>query len=118
MRSAMSLQILPPLTTACQSGAFRIDRRPGQRRSIVALTEPPLTDLVQTLPPELQQRVRLYIAALLREYALPSSQPLRQDWAGALRDLRDQTTALELQHQATAWMIAGAMHHANDHVSD
>jgi hypothetical protein len=91
---------------------------PEKRRSIVALTEPPLTDLVQTLPPELQQRVRLYIAALLREYALPSSQPLRQDWAGALRDLRDQTTALELQHQATAWMIAGAMHHANDHVSD
>ena len=84
----------------------------------MALTEPPLTDLVQTLPPELQQRVRLYIAALLREYALPSSQPLRQDWAGALRDLRDQTTALELQHQATAWMIAGSMHHANDHVSD
>lgn len=84
----------------------------------MTLTEPPLADLVQTLPPELQQQVRHYIAALLREHAIPSSQPLRQDWAGALRDLRDQTTALDLQHQAPAWMSAGAVHPADDHVSD
>jgi hypothetical protein len=36
----------------------------------------------------------------------PTEQGLRQDWAGALRDQREQYTALELQSKASDWRLA------------
>jgi hypothetical protein len=35
--------------------------------------------------------------------AAKSSGPLRQDWAGALRDYRAQYTSLELEQKALEW---------------
>jgi len=60
-----------------------------------------LPELVQELPPDAQEVVRELVELLL---ARPNPQPpLRQAWAGALRDLRGQYTALELQHRASDW---------------
>ncbi len=67
--------------------------------------EKPLTELVQELPPELQAQVRTYVTQLLYQHDKPPARPLQYIWAGALRDLRDQTTSVELQHQATEWMM-------------
>jgi len=66
-----------------------------------------LPELVQELPPDAQEVVRELVELLLarpKADARPNPQPpLRQDWAGALRDLRGQYTALELQHRASDW---------------
>ncbi len=80
--------------------------------------EKPLAELVQQLPPELQARVRTYVTQLLQHRDRPAGQPLQQGWAGALRDLPDHTTSVELQHRAADWMAEGALKRSVDDVSD
>ncbi len=63
----------------------------------------PLVELVQELPPEMQAEVRDFVEFLLVKHARRPAAKLRQDWAGALRDVRDQYTSLELQHKALDW---------------
>ena len=63
----------------------------------------PLEALVQKLPADLRAEVRDFIEFLLAKRARPVGQPLRQDWAGALRAYREQYTAIDLQHQALDW---------------
>ncbi|MEM3484216.1 MAG: DUF2281 domain-containing protein [Candidatus Methanomethyliaceae archaeon] len=62
-----------------------------------------LRELVEQLPPDLQQEVRDFIEFLLVRRAHKKGRKLRQDWAGALREYRDQYTALELQKKALEW---------------
>ncbi len=80
-----------------------------------------LLDLVQQLPVELRGQVRDFAQFLLQKR--PSVQEpaqsytLRQDWAGALAGLDTQVDSVALQHQASAWMTAGAWPSTDDHVS-
>ena len=70
-----------------------------------------LEALVRTLPTEAQKEVWDFIEFLLerqahkpkKRRAKKSSGPLRQDWAGVLREYRDQYTSLELQQKALEW---------------
>lgn len=62
-----------------------------------------IDELVQELPPELQQEVEDFIEFLLQKRGRKLGRRLRQDWAGALKDYRDQYTALELQKLALEW---------------
>ena len=62
-----------------------------------------LEELVQELPPDMVAEVRDFIEFLLAKRSRRVRATLRQDWAGALRDYRQQYTSLELQHQALAW---------------
>ncbi|MCS6963947.1 DUF2281 domain-containing protein [Thermoflexus sp.] len=62
-----------------------------------------LEDLIRQLPPELQEEVADFAQFLLEKRARKRGRPLRQDWAGALREYRDQYTALELQKKALEW---------------
>lgn len=62
-----------------------------------------LPELVKELPPDAQMMVRDFVEFLLMKYGRKSGQKLRQDWAGILRDYRDQYTALELQQKALEW---------------
>jgi len=63
----------------------------------------PLEDLVQELPPDMRAEVRDFVEFLLAKRDRHSGKPLRQDWAGALREYRQQYTSLELQRQAMDW---------------
>ena len=63
----------------------------------------PLVELVQELPPDVQEEVRDFVEFLLVKHARKPAGKLRQDWAGALRDVRDHYTSLELQHKALDW---------------
>lgn len=60
-------------------------------------------DLVRNLPPELQEEVRGFVETLLARRERDKGQPLRQGWAGALREYRDKYTALQLQQKALEW---------------
>ena len=55
-----------------------------------------LQELVEQLPPDLQQEVRDFVGYLLEKRAKKRGQTLHRDWAGAL-DYRDQYTSLELE---------------------
>ena len=66
-----------------------------------------LKDLIEQLPPELQEEVRDFIEFLLeRKARRPKAEKkgeLKLDWRGALRDLRDKYTSVELQHKVLKW---------------
>ena len=62
-----------------------------------------LQELMQDLPPEMRAEVRDFVEFLLNKKSRGGKGSLRQDWAGALRDHREQYTSLELQRHALAW---------------
>ncbi|MEO0250347.1 MAG: DUF2281 domain-containing protein [candidate division WOR-3 bacterium] len=62
-----------------------------------------LGELVEQLPPDLQQEVRDFVEFLLEKRAPKKRGQLKLDWRGALRDLRDKCTSVELQHKALEW---------------
>lgn len=67
----------------------------------------PVDTIVQMLPFEIQEQVRDFIEFLLERRVRKPKVKLRLDWRGALRDLRDQYTAVELEHKALEWWGAG-----------
>jgi hypothetical protein len=62
-----------------------------------------IEELVRELPPELQREVWDFAQFLLDKRARKRGRTLRQDWAGALRDYRDQYSSLDLQEKALEW---------------
>jgi len=62
-----------------------------------------LDELIKQLPPELKEEVRDFAEFLLQRQERKSGQPLRQDWAGALKDYRHLYTSLDLQKKALEW---------------
>ena len=67
------------------------------------MTKRELQALIEQLPPDLQQEVAGFVEFLLRKRKRKGSKPLRQDWAGALKDFREEYTALALQQKALEW---------------
>jgi hypothetical protein len=63
----------------------------------------PLEELVKELPPDCKEEVRDFVEFLLERRKRKHGKKLRQDWAGALKDYRDQYTSLELQKKALEW---------------
>ena len=62
-----------------------------------------IEQLIRGLPPDMRQEVRDFAEFLLQKRRQKAGRKLRQDWAGALSDYRDQYTALELQRRALEW---------------
>jgi hypothetical protein len=62
-----------------------------------------LQELIEQLPPELQQEVRDFAEFLLQHRVPSSPGPMTFEWRGALRDLRDRYTSVELQHKILEW---------------
>lgn len=63
----------------------------------------PLEVMVKELPPEMQQEVRDFVEFLMEKRTHKPKGRLKLDWSGALRDLRDQYTSVELQHKVLEW---------------
>ena len=63
----------------------------------------PLQELVKDLPPEVRSEVRDFVEFLLAKRERRTRKVLRQGWAGALSDYREQYTSLELESQALVW---------------
>jgi len=56
-----------------------------------------IEERIKELPPDLQREVEDFVNFLIEKRARKQGRKLRQDWAGALKDYRDQYTSLELQ---------------------
>jgi hypothetical protein len=66
-------------------------------------------ELVKALPEDLQSEVADFARFLSESRVKPKRTKLRQDWAGALSDLRDQYTTVELQHKILDWWVEAAL---------
>jgi len=64
-----------------------------------------LKELVELLPPDFEKEARNYIEYLLQKHGQKPRGKPRFDWAGALKDLRDQYTSVQLQHKIGEWRI-------------
>ncbi|MEO6050157.1 MAG: DUF2281 domain-containing protein [Pyrinomonadaceae bacterium] len=62
-----------------------------------------LDDLVKELTPHSQAEVRDFAEFLLAKRKRKPAGKLRQNWGGALSDLREKYTSLELQKKALDW---------------
>ena len=67
------------------------------------MTARPLSELIDELPSAAQQEVRDFVEFLISRHGREPGKKLRQDWAGALRDYRNEYSALELQKKALEW---------------
>ena len=63
----------------------------------------PLDQLINELPPESQAEVRNSVESLIEKRPHKSERHLRQTWAGALEDYREQFTSLEFQKKSLDW---------------
>lgn len=64
----------------------------------------PLEKKISQLPENLQKQVSNYIDILLIQISTPKQKKkFKLDWAGGLKEYRDQYTALELQKKALEW---------------
>jgi hypothetical protein len=63
----------------------------------------PIEELVRELPADLQQEVRDFIEFLMEKRSRKLQQPFKLDWRGALRDLRDEFSSVDLQHKSLDW---------------
>ena len=62
-----------------------------------------IKELLQQLPPDLLQEAQDFIEYLLNKRTQRAGKPLSQNWAGALKDFREEYTSLDLQRHALEW---------------
>lgn len=60
---------------------------------------------IRSLSPELQKEVQDYIEFLLEKQKKRSRCKPQFPWAGALKELRDKYTSVDLQHKISKWRI-------------
>lgn len=77
--------------------------RPRSTSKPMSSDQKSLEDILRDLPPELQARVRRFAETLLQTTNRQPRKKLKQNWAGALRDYREQYSSLELQKKALEW---------------
>ena len=70
-----------------------------------------IEELIRELPPELHREVEDFVEFLLeKRLKRPRVKP-NFDWAGALKDVRDQYTSVELQHEISEWRVEEGRRH-------
>jgi len=62
-----------------------------------------LEELIKELPPELHQEAEDYISFLIEKRVKKPLGDLKLDWIGALEDMSDQYSSVELQHKILDW---------------
>ncbi|MCK4762152.1 MAG: DUF2281 domain-containing protein [Candidatus Aminicenantes bacterium] len=62
---------------------------------------------IQELPVHLKREVLDYAEFLVNKYKLKRKKAVKKtfkfDWEGGLADIKDKTTSVELQHNASGW---------------
>jgi hypothetical protein len=66
-----------------------------------------LKELIEWLPPELQEEVQDFVEFLLEKQARKAKRKPELNWAGALKDLGERYGSVELQHKIAEWRIGG-----------
>ena len=64
-----------------------------------------IDERIKNLPPALKKEVEEFVDSLLKKQRKKSRGKLKMNWAGALKELRDKYTSVELQHKISEWRI-------------
>lgn len=64
-----------------------------------------IEQLINELPPDLQEEALDFIKFLLAKWQKKPKKKPEFLWAGALKDLREQYTSVELQHEISKFRI-------------
>ena len=64
-----------------------------------------IDERLKALPPDLQREVEDFVEFLFEKRVKRLCGKPTFSWAGALRDLRDQYTSVQLQHKISEWRI-------------
>ena len=62
-----------------------------------------LKEILNELPPSLQKEVEDFAQFINQKYKEKKRCFLKQEWAGSLREYKNQYTSLELQKKALQW---------------
>jgi len=62
-----------------------------------------IEELAKKLSPDLRIQVQNFMEFLLERKKQNRRTTMRQDWAGALRDIKSEYTSLDLQKKALEW---------------
>ncbi|MFA5268628.1 MAG: DUF2281 domain-containing protein [Methanoregula sp.] len=62
-----------------------------------------IEEMAKKLPPDLRIQVQNFMEFLLERKKQNRRTTMRQDWAGALRDIKSEYTSLDLQKKALEW---------------
>ncbi|HEV7798509.1 MAG TPA: DUF2281 domain-containing protein [Pyrinomonadaceae bacterium] len=62
-----------------------------------------ITEMVNELAPGQQAEVLDFVEFLLEKKRSTTRRKPQFDWAGALKDMRDDYTSVDLQHEITRW---------------
>lgn len=62
-----------------------------------------LEELIHKLPPEYENEVIDFVEFLIKKRSDKTGKKLRQNWAGALSDYREEYSSLELQRKSLEW---------------
>jgi hypothetical protein len=62
-----------------------------------------IEELIEKLSPDLQQEVCNFAQFLLETKLKSKQKRIRMNWAGGLKEFRDQFTSLELQKKSLRW---------------
>lgn len=65
-----------------------------------------IEEMIKELPPELRQEVQDFVEFLIEKGKKRTKRARNKpkfDWAGALKDLKDQHTSVGLQHKISDW---------------
>ena len=68
-----------------------------------------IVEATKELPEDLQREVADFVEFLSQRRVRPMRNKLRFDWVGALSDLKDKYTSVELQHMTSEWRIGKAL---------
>jgi len=61
-----------------------------------------IEEKIQRLPPDVQQTIEELIDKLLQQQP-KEKKKMKFDWEGALADMKNEYTSVELQHKALEW---------------
>ncbi|MFQ5799568.1 MAG: DUF2281 domain-containing protein [Bacteroidota bacterium] len=64
-----------------------------------------LEAIINELPPELRQEALDFVQFLIERRSRKTQRKPSFDWAGALKDLKNQYSSVELQHKISEWRI-------------
>lgn len=73
------------------------------RRAKPSFMTQTLKEKLDALPEPLQKEVEDFVDFLLSRRAAAQPEGFSFSWAGGLRDLKEETTSVESQHQASEW---------------
>ena len=73
---------------------------------MAAKGEKRIEEKIKALPPELRREAEEFVDSLVKRCER-KPQGMKLEWRGALRDLRDKYTSVELQHAISTWRIQG-----------